>query len=472
MTALVTPWPCGYANIMRHSIAILAVVVAISILGCESRDSNLVTPSGVLVIEINGVIDPLTANLIERGLDEAQELGTSLVVIELDTPGGLLVSTREIVGRLLESETPVAVYVSPAGARAASAGTFLVAAANFAVMAPGTNIGAATPIMSDGRDIPSTLSRKVNEDTRAFIRSIAQTRGRNSVPLEETVSKAAAYSEQEALDVGIIDLIASDMDAMFEELDGRTTTTSSGETVVSLTGAEVRQLSRTLLEQILGILASPNVVFALFVIGGIAIIVELVLPGPLVAGTVGVIAIALAFVGFGLLPGSWLGVGLIALAMALFYAETTAPGFSLFGAGGTICLILGSIFLFGNFFSPSDLPEPSFMVSPILIATMTGLVIAVWFLFIRVLRAETGTPTGFQTEAQIELEGKLGVALSDLQPSGRVRVSNEEWTATTSLGLFINEGDTVKVVGVNEQVLIVEKFNHDSEASSQTEFVD
>ena len=238
-----------------------------------------------------------------------------------------------------------------------------------------------------------------------------------------------------------------------------------------MTGAEVRQLNRTLLEQILGILASPNVVFALFVIGGIAIIVEMVLPGPLVAGTVGVIAIALAFVGFGLLPGSWLGVGLIALAMALFYAETTAPGFSLFGAGGTICLILGSIFLFGNFFSPSDLPEPSFMVSPILIAIMTGLVIAVWFLFIRVLRAETGTPTGFQTEAQIEMEGKLGVALSDLQPSGKVRVSNEEWTATTSLGSFINEGDTVRVVGVNEQVLIVEKFNHDSEASSQTEFV-
>ena len=451
---------------MRHPIAILVVVAAICILGCQSPDSKLTDAPSVLVIEIDGVIDPLTANLIERGLDEANADETSLVVIELNTPGGLLVSTREIVGSLLESETPVAVYVSPAGARAASAGTFLVAAANFAVMAPGTNIGAATPVRSDGRELPETLSRKVTEDTRAFIRSIAQIRGRDSTPLEETVSKAAAYSEKEALNIGIIDLIASDTNAMFEQLDGRTTTTSSGETVVSLAGTEVRQLSRSLLEHILGILAKPNVVFALFVIGGIAIIVELVLPGPLVGGTVGVIAIALAFVGFGLLPGSWLGVGLIALAMAMFYGETTAPGFSLFGAGGTICLILGSIFLFGNFFSPSDLPEPSFMVSPVMIAIMTGMVLAVWFLFIRVVLAETGTPTGFQTVAQIEMEGKFGVALSDLQPSGRVRVSNEEWTATTSLGLSIKEGDKIRVVAVNEQVLIVEKLNHDSEASS------
>ena len=466
MTAPETPCPSGYGIFMRHPIAILVVVAAISILGCQSPDSKLTDAPSVLVIEIDGVIDPLTANLIERGLDEANAGETSLVVIELDTPGGLLVSTREIVGSLLESETPVAVYVSPAGARAASAGTFLVAAANFAVMAPGTNIGAATPVRSDGRELPETLSRKVTEDTRAFIRSIAQIRGRDSTPLEETVSKAAAYSEQEALNIGIIDLIASDTNAMFEQLDGRTTTTSRGETVVSLAGAEVRQLSRSLLEHILGILAKPNVVFALFVIGGIAIIVELVLPGPLVAGTVGVIAIALAFVGFGLLPGSWLGVGLIALAMALFYGETTAPGFSLFGAGGTICLILGSIFLFGNFFSPSDLPEPSFMVSPVMIAIMTGMVIAVWFLFIRIVLAETGTPTGFQTVAQIEMEGKFGVALSDLQPSGRVRVSNEEWTATTSLGLSIKEGDKIRVVAVNEQVLIVEKLNHDSEASS------
>ena len=451
---------------MRYFIAILAVVAAISILGCQSPDSKLGEAPNVLVIEIDGVIDPLAANLVERGLDEANADETSLVLIKLDTPGGLLVSTREIVGNLLESETPVAVYVSPAGARAASAGTFLVAAANFAVMAPGTNIGAATPIRSDGRELPETLARKVTEDTRAFIRSIAQIRGRDSTPLEETVSKAAAYSEQEALNIGIIDLIASDTNAMFEQLDGRTTTTSSGETVVSLTGAEVRQLSRTLLETILGILAKPNVVFALFVIGGIAIIVELVVPGPLVAGTVGVIAITLAFVGFGLLPGSWLGVGLIALAMALFYGETTAPGFSLFGAGGTICLILGSIFLFGNFFSPSDLPEPSFMVSPILIAMMTGMMIALWFLFVRFVREETGTPTGFQTEAEIEMEGKLGVALSDLIPSGRVRVSNEEWTATTSLGLSINQGDTVRVVGVNEQVLIVERLDDDSDTSS------
>ena len=451
---------------MRHFTAISAIFVAMSILGCQSRDLESADIPSVLVIEIDDVIDPLTANLIKRGLDEAKSAGVSLVVIQLDTPGGLLDSTRDIVGNLLESETPIAVHVSPAGARAASAGTFLVAAANFAVMAPGTNIGAATPIRSDGRELPETLSRKINEDTRAFIRSIAEIRGRDSVPLEETVSKATAYSEQEALDLGIIDLIVSDTNTMLEELDGRTTKTSSGETVISLRDAEVIQMTRTVLEHILGFLANPNVVFALFVLGGIALIVELLIPGQFVAATVGVIAIALAFVGFGLLPGSWLGVGLIALAMALFYGETTAPGFSLFGLGGTICLVAGSIFLFGNFFSPSDLPEPSFMVSPIMIAIITGIIIAVWILFIRVLAAETGAPSGFRTEVEIEMEGKLGVALTDLQPSGKVRVENEEWIATTSLGLTINQGDNIKVRAVNEQVLIVEKLNQDSEGSS------
>ncbi len=451
---------------MRHCIAFVAVVVAISILGCQPRESKVVDSPSVLVIEIDGVIDPLTTNLIERGLDEANEDGMSLVVIELDTPGGLVISTREIVGRLLESEIPVAVYVSPAGARAASAGTFLAAAANFAVMALGTNIGAASVVGPGGRDLPETLSRKINEDTRAFIRGIAEIRGRNAAALEKTVSKATAYSAQEALDQGIIDLIAPDMDTMLEQLDGRTTTTASGDTVVSSSGAEIHHLSSTLLELVLGILAKPNVVFLLFVMGGIAILVEFLVPGPLVAGTVGLIAIALAFVGFGFLPGSWLGVGLIALSMALLYGETTAPGFGPFGAGAMVCLVLGSIFLFGNFFNPSDLPEPSFMVSPIMIALMAGLMVAAWILFIRVLKAETGTPSGFQTEAAIEMQGKLGVAQTDLQPSGKVLVSNEEWTATAGVGILIKEGESVRVVGVNEQVLIVEKLNKGSKSSS------
>ena len=271
--------------------------------------------TGVLVIEIEGTIEPLTVDHLARGLDEARQNGSSLVVIRLDTPGGLLESTREIVELMLESHVPIAVYVAPAGARAASAGTFVAAAANFAVMAPGTSIGAASPVASGGADLPDTLSRKVSESTQAFIRSIAQVRGRNAEALEATVSKATAYSAQEALANGIADLIAPDMESMLEQLHGRTAETAAGSVVISSSGVPVNRLNRTFLENVLGLLANPNVVLALFLIGGIAVLVEISAPGMLGPGILGVVALALAFVGFFKLPGSWGGLLLIALAL-------------------------------------------------------------------------------------------------------------------------------------------------------------
>lgn len=452
---------------MLRCAAVVALVSAMCILAWQSFAPVAADRPTALVIEIDGNIEPLTAALIARGIDEARGEGASPVVIQLDTPGGFLDSTREIVEEILESDIPIAVYVGPAGARAASAGTFITAAANFAVMAPGTNIGAASPVTSGGDDLPETLSRKISEDTRAFIRSIAQARGRNAAALEDTVSKATAYSAQEALELGIIDLIAPDVGAMLEELDGRTTMTSTGQVTVA-SGGDPRRLDRTLLEHALGILASPNVVFALFLIGGIGILVEVVVPGMFGPGIVGVIALVLAFVGFLNLPGSWLGVALIALSMGLFYGETTAPGFSVFGAGGIVCLILGTVFLFGNFLSPSDLPEPSFMVSPIMIAAMTALMTAMWAFFIRFVRTEGGTSSGFQAEEAALLEGQWGVALSDLRPSGKVWVSNQEWTAATDPGVNIKEGDEIRVVGVYGEVLKVKKLYEDSEAPSGT----
>ena len=458
---------CDDRASMRHIITAIFVMAALSIVVWQLDDSISADGPSVLVIEIDGNIEPLTADRIARGIDEARGQGSSMVVIRLDTPGGLLDSTREIVEEILESDIPVAVYVGPAGARAASAGTFVAAAANFAVMAPGTNIGAATPVKADGQDIPETLARKVSADTSAFIRSIAQARNRNAEALEKTVLLAAAYSAEEALDLGVIDLIAPDMASMLDQLDGRTTTTSTGQVTVSSAGASVRELDRTFMEYALGILASPNVVFALFLIGGIALLVEIVVPGLFGPGIVGVVLLALAFVGFFNLPGSWLGVALIALAMGLFYGETIAPGFGPFGVGGIVCLILGAVLLFGNFFSPSDLPEPSFMVSPIMIGVMTALMTATWIFFIRFARTEGGTSTGFQSEEATLLEGQWGVAVSDIQPSGKVWVANEEWSASTDPGGLIKEGEEVRVVGVYGEVLKVEKLYDDSEESSE-----
>ena len=446
---------------MRHRIAILGVAAATLVFALLPVDSAAADGPNVLVIDVDGIVDPLTVDHIGRGIVKAGEYGSSLVVIRLNTPGGLLDSTREIVERILESEVPVAVYVTPSGARAASAGIFVAAAANFAVMAPGTNIGAATPVGPGGGDLPATLSRKINQDTSAFIRSIAQARGRNADALEDTVRTAAAYSAQEALKLGVIDFIAADMNQILEQLDGLTATTATGNKVISSSGAEVRQLHRTLLEHALGMLANPNVVLGLFLIGGVALIAELVIPGQFGPGILAILAIALGFFGFINLPGSWVGVGLLAFAVVLFYGETVAPGFSLFGLGGIVSLILGSIFLFGNFLSPTDIPEPSFMVDPIMIGIVAGLAIGVWILFMK----SSGTSSGFQTEADVLMEGQMGVALSDLEPSGKVEVSNEQWTATADPGVSIKKGDEVQVVAVYGKVLKVEKQRQDPETS-------
>ena len=443
---------------MRRLIGVAAVVAAVALLAWQSTHSVRADEPTVLVIEIDGAIEPLSAAHIARGLDKAREDGVSLAVIRLDTPGGLVDSTREIVERLLEAQVPVAVYVSPAGARAASAGTFVAAAANFAVMAPGTNIGAAAAVGAGGADLPETLARKIDEDTRAFIRSIAEIRDRNGDALEETVSKARAYSEQEALDVGIIDLIAPDMDAMLEQLHGRTAETAAGPVVVETAGARVNQLGRTLLEHLLGILANPNLALVLFLIGGVALWAEWSVPGMIGPGVIGVIALILAFVGFFNLPGNWVGLVLLALAMGLFYAETTAPGFSLFGAGGIVSFVLGSVFLFGNIFSPSDLPELNIMVSPVVIAVTSGLMAAAWVLFMRLAMHGGGVSTGFQTEEDVLLEGASGVALSDLDPAGRVKVSDKEWSASAGPGDSIREGEEVRVIGVYQGVLKVERL--------------
>ena len=443
---------------MRRLFGLLAALMATSLLVWQSSDSVRGDSASVLLIDIDGTIESLTVDYIARGLDEARRDGASLVVIRLDTPGGLLESTHEIVELMLESDVPIAVYVSPAGARAASAGTFIVAAANFAVMAPGTSIGAATPVGSGGRDLPATLSRKVSEGTQAFIRSVAEVRGRNAAALANTVSNAAAYSAQEAVDQGIADFIAPDMESMLRQLHGRTAVTAAGSVVVSTENIPVSRLDRNLVESAIGLLANPNVVLILFLVGGIALLVELSAPGMLAPGILGVIAIALAFVGFLKLPGSWGGLLLIVVALALFYAEASAPGFSVFGAGGLVALILGSIFLFGDSNGSSDLPEPSYMVSPFVTGATAVITALAWVLFIRFVRSEGGISAGFQTVEEAALEGALGVAISDLQPAGKVRVSNKEWSASTDPGVAIEAGDEIRVVGVYGQVLKVERL--------------
>lgn len=437
------------------------VVAAVLALVCLAA-SLFVTPAAadgptVLVMDVEGSIQQLTADYIVRGMDTAHRDDVELVVIRLDSPGGLLDSTRKIVRTLLDSQIPVAAYVSPAGAHAGSAGTFIAAAANFAVMAPAANIGAASAVEAGGRKIKGSVAHKVSQDLRAFIRSIAEARGRNADALEDTVWNATAYSAQEALSLGVVDLIAPDLPTALDQLHGRQTTTAAGSITVASRDASVRTLGPTLLEHILGILARPEVVFVLFVTACLALLVEVIFPGLIIPSLAGVISLALAIVGFLNLPGSWLGVVLIVLAAALFYGEAAAPGFGLFGAGGVLCLVLGGIFLFGDFFRPSDLPEPSFMVNPIVIAVMGGIVVAIWAVFSRLALAGGGGSSGFQTAGVAALEGQKGVALSDLRPSGNVRVGDKDWVATADPGVSIDQGEEIRVRAVYGRVLRVER---------------
>ncbi|MDP6514323.1 MAG: ATP-dependent Clp protease proteolytic subunit, partial [SAR202 cluster bacterium] len=233
----------------------------------------------IALTSIEGPIDPLSARHLQRSIDSAASDGAQLLIVELDTPGGLLSSTRDMVESLLGAQTPVAVYVSPGGSQAASAGTFIMAAANFAVMAPGTNVGAASPVDSGGKEIPETLAKKINQDTAAFIRSIAEARDRNIQALEETVTLARSYSAMEAVDLDVADFIASDITDLLQQVDGRSVETAAGSVTVQSTGLEIRKIKSTVLDDILNVLANPNIAFLLLVIGGLGVLVEVITPG-------------------------------------------------------------------------------------------------------------------------------------------------------------------------------------------------
>ena len=439
----------GIVNAVAFALACLAGWLIVTPAAADSPT--------VLVMDVDGPIKQLTADQIARGLDTAHADGVQLVVIRLNSPGGLFDPTRKIVQDLLDSEVPVAVYVSPAGAHAGSTGTFVAAAANVAVMAPGANIGAVSPLEAAGDKVPGSQAHKVSQDMRAYIRSVADARGRNADALEDTVWNATAYSAQEALRLGVVDLIAADLPAMLDQLDGRQTATAAGAATIASRDAQVRYLGPTVLEQLLGILTMPEVVFVLFVTACLALLVEVLFPGLIIPSLLGVVALALAVLGFLNLPGSWLGVVFIVFAAALFYGETTVPGFGFFGAGGVLFLVLGGIFLFGDFFRPSDLPELSFAVSPIVIAVIGGIALGSWVLFVRLAQAGGGETAGFQSAADAALVGRKGVTLSDLRPSGRVRVGDRDWVATADPGVAIDRGEQVRIRAVYGEVLKVER---------------
>ena len=432
--------------VQKIAYALMAVGLGWLLLGHAIGDVQA-DDRHVALAKIDGVIDPISARYLTRAVVTATSDEAVLLVLVLDTPGGLLDSMREMVSAIFSAEIPVAVYVSPPGAQAASAGTFVAAAANFAAMAPATNIGAASPVGSGGEDLPETLGRKVSEDTQAFIRSIAERRGRNAEVLAGTVADARSYSASEALGHGIVDILANDLEDLLVQVDGRTAETAAGTVVLDTRGAGVREIKHTFLENFLGVVANPNIAYVLLSLGSLALLAEFLSPGVFGPGIVGVIALGLAFVGLGQLPVNWFAVGLILFSMALFFFEFQAPGASVFGIGGVVTFVLGALLLFGGIFTAPEIPGGSLQVSRWLIGVIGGTAVTFLLAFFYLARSG-GSETGYIGGSEGSLVGETGLVISELGPTGIVRVGEEDWTATVDPGDSIQEGREVRVVGV------------------------
>ena len=437
-------------------MTLAALTMASGIVGAQSATGSGTVISG----RIDGAIDPSSARILNGWIETAESREASLLVIELDTPGGSFDSTRDMAGALLNSSVPVAVFVTPSGARAASAGTFIVAAGHVAAMSPGTNIGAAAPVTMEGDDLPETLKTKATQDAAAFLREIATNRDRNSEALERTVFEAASYNVEEALDLNIIDLSATDLDDLVAKIDGRTVTVEGIDRTLSTVGAAVERVEADPVQRFLKWLANPHLVFVMLAAGGILILIEMISPGGWVAGIIGAGLLVLAFLGMGSLPVNWVGLVLIGVGLVLFFMELQAPGWGGFGVAGGVSFIVGGFLLFGDSSIPG-LPAPDVRVGYGVLgvtALAMGLSVAGLWYFARKSRTLISLPR------DAEIVGQTGVVRMALEPKGTVHVASELWTAESDSGEAIESGASVVVAEVEGVTLRVFREDNLKEA--------
>lgn len=404
----------------------------------------------VLVARIDTPIHPAAANYLKKVLREAESEKAALVVVELSTPGGLLTSTREITSAILRSKVPVVTYVAPSGAQAASAGFFILLAGDVAAMAPGTNTGAAHPVGGEGQELPKTISEKAEQDARAYIRSLAGQRGRNAEKAEAAVSKSISYTETEAKEAGLTELIARDVTDLVEQLEGRTIKRVSGASErLSLARSRVETREMSKIEKLIGFVSHPNVAYLLFMAGLLGIYFELSSPGAILPGVVGGIALLLALYAFSILPVNLAGLALIFFAIVLFIAEVKVVSHGVLASGGAIALIAGSLLLFSGRGEETIYRIDISIIVPALVLTLAILGIMTWkTIELRMRPARTG------------IEGMVGETarvVQDFSPQGRgkVLVAGEYWDAEGPPG--IAPGETVKVVGVEGMKVRVER---------------
>jgi membrane-bound serine protease (ClpP class) len=443
----------GLSSAFRLALfALLALApllgVAVQLLAQEAAGPEDAEASGgrapvVIHARIADEIHPVTAEFVAEVIEAAEEAEAEAVVFELSTPGGVLTSTREITSSMLESRVPVVVWVAPRGAQAASAGFFILMAAEVAAMAPETNTGAAHPVAGGGQDIPGVLGEKAEQDASANIRALAARQGRNEELAVAAVVESRSFTAQEALEGELIDLIAPSLAALLREIDGREVQAGGRPVTLKTADAEVREIEMTAFRRFLSVLANPNIAAILFTLGGLGLYFELMNPGAIFPGVFGAICLILAFMGFSVLPFNYAGMALIVLAIILFVAEVKIVSYGMLTVAGVVCLVLGYVMLFKT-------ADPALRVSLEVIVTLAVFTLAVvGFLLTYALRAR-------RTPVRTGLEGlihEVGTARSALAPRGKVFVHGEIWDAVSDVP--VAPGEPVEILGVRNFTLSV-----------------
>jgi membrane-bound serine protease (ClpP class) len=400
----------------------------------------------IIAIKIDGTINPASSGYIERGIELAEKENAACLLITLNTPGGLLKSTRVIVENMMKSSVPVVVYVSPPGAHAGSAGVFITLAANIAAMSPGTNIGAAHPVsMQSGGD--STMNEKSTNDAVAFVRTIAEKRNRNAQWAENAVRKSYSITATEALDLKVIDLIAAEIPDLLKQINGRTVEVTGGSKTLNTSASTVENVEMSFVEKMLNILSDPNLAYILLMIGFYGLLFELYSPGAIFPGIVGVIALILAFYSLHTLPINYAGLALIIFGIILFLLEIKIISGGLLAIGGTVALLLGSMMLIRK------IPNMEFLRISWGVIIPTVVVTVLFFLFVigAGLKAQRAKPiTGVEG-----LAGETGLALESINPLGTVLVHGEIWNAE-AVEEAIEKGQKIRVIAIDNLRLKVE----------------